>query len=86
MPTCMITRWLETSFRQLDQGEVDVCMAIDEMRKESASQKEAEVRKQVAIDLLKEGIDSVSFVSKISKLSEDAVRRLAKTIGIAVVS
>jgi predicted HTH domain antitoxin len=41
-------------------------------------------RERVAVDLLKEGGMSVSFISRISKLSEESVRNLAKSLGIAV--
>ena len=37
---------------------------------------------EVATDLLKKGIVSVPFISDISKLSEDAVRKLAKSMNI----
>lgn len=37
---------------------------------------------EVASDMLKEG-DSIAKVTRISKLSEDTVRNLAKTLGIA---
>ncbi len=43
-----------------------------------------EMAVEVATDLIKEGGLSASFISKISQLSEDAVRKLAKSMGIAV--
>lgn len=55
-----------------------------EGRLEGAKQKEAEVREQVATDLLKEGGMSASFIARISRLSEEAVRKLAKALGVAV--
>lgn len=55
-----------------------------EGRQEGAKQKEAEVREQVATDLLKEGGMSASFIARISRLSEEAVRKLAKALGVAV--
>ncbi|MBR1709691.1 MAG: hypothetical protein IJ719_12830 [Clostridia bacterium] len=39
---------------------------------------------EVATALLKEGGMSVAFIARISKLSEDAVRRLAKSHGVAL--
>ena len=52
--------------------------------KEGAKQKEAEVNERVATDLIKEGGLSASFIARISKLSEDAVQKLAKSMGMAV--
>ena len=51
---------------------------------EGAKLKEAEVNERVARDLLREGMTSVSFISRISRLSEDAVRKLAKMMEVAV--
>lgn len=39
---------------------------------------------EVASDMLKAGGMSVSFIAQISRLSEEAVRKLASTLGIAV--
>ena len=39
---------------------------------------------EVASDMLKAGGMSVSFIAQISRLSEEAVRRLASTLGIAI--
>ncbi len=62
--------------------------------KEDLETKEQEIRlmneqllrkdEQVATDLLKEGGMSASFVARISKLSEEAVRNLAKSLGLVV--
>ena len=57
---------------------------IAEGKREGAKLKEAEVNERVARDLLSEGMTSVSFISRISRLSEDAVRKLAKMMEIAV--
>ncbi len=57
---------------------------MKEGMREGARLKEAEVRDQVAADLLKEGGMTVSFIARISKLPEDAVRKLAKSMGVAV--
>ena len=42
-------------------------------------------RERVATDLIKEGGMSVSFIARISKLSEDSVRNLAKSLGMVVI-
>ena len=39
---------------------------------------------EVASDMLKAGGMSVSFIAQISRLSEEAVRKLASTLGIAI--
>ena len=57
---------------------------LEKERQEGAKVKEAEVRNQVASDLIKEGGLSASFIARISRLSEDAVRNLAKSLGIAL--
>ena len=56
----------------------------EEGLREGAKLKETEVNERVATDLLKEGSQTISFISKISKLSEDSVRKLAQSLGIAV--
>ena len=40
------------------------------------------MNERVATDLIKEGMPA-SFIAKISKLSEETVRKLAKSMGIA---
>ena len=57
---------------------------IAEGKREGAKLKDAEVNERVARDLLSEGMTSVSFISRISRLSEDAVRKLAKMMEVAV--
>ena len=57
---------------------------IKEGIKEGAKQKEAEVREQVAADMLKAGGMTASFIAKISRLPEEAVRNLAKALNVAV--
>ena len=39
---------------------------------------------EIASDMLKAGGMSVSFIAQISRLSEEAVRKLASTLGIAI--
>ena len=46
--------------------------------------KEAEVNKRVAEDMLKENLP-LATIAKISKLSEEAIRKLAKSLGLAIV-
>ena len=41
-------------------------------------------RERVATDMIIEGGVSVSYIARMSKLSEDTVRNLAKSLGIAV--
>ena len=41
-----------------------------------------EMQVEVASDMLKDGTQPVSYISKISKLSESAVRKLASQMGI----
>ena len=55
-----------------------------EARKEGINKGKKEKAIEVASDLIKEGGLSASFISRISKLSEDTVRNLAKSLGIAV--
>ena len=43
-----------------------------------------EERERMATALLKEGGMTISFISRISMLSEEAVQKLANTMGIAV--
>ena len=54
---------------------------MEKERQEGANQE----RERVASDLLKEGGLTVSFIARISKLSEEAVRKLAKAMGVAAV-
>ena len=56
-----------------------------EMEREEGREEGREERDiEVATDMIKEGGMSVSFIAKISKLSEDAVRKLAQSLGMAV--
>lgn len=41
-------------------------------------------RERVAVDMIKEGGLSASFIARISKLSEETVRKLAKSHGVAI--
>ena len=48
-----------------------------------AEKKEAEVNERVATDMLKEKLP-LKTITKISKLSEERIRQIAKSIGVAV--
>ena len=53
---------------------------LEEGREEGRNER----NKEVAADLIREGNMSASVIAKISKLSEDAVRSLAESLGISV--
>ena len=57
---------------------------LEKERQEAKKEGKKEKAIEVASDLIKEGGLSASFISRISKLSEDTVRNLAKSLGIAV--
>ena len=54
-----------------------------EERREASRETEAEVNERVAKDMLKDG-EPIPKIIKYSKLSEAAIRKLAKSIGVAV--
>ncbi len=56
---------------------------IDRYIKEGEARKEAEVNERVATDMLKERLP-LKTITKISKLSEERIRQIAKSIGVAV--
>ena len=51
---------------------------MEKERQEGAKQE----RERMAVDMIKEGNFSVSIISRLSKLSEEAVRKLANTMGV----
>ena len=55
-----------------------------EGRREGQQEGRQERSIEVASDMLKAGGMSVSFIAQISRLSEEAVRKLASTLGIAI--
>lgn len=57
-----------------------MCEVLDKLE----AKKEAQVRENVAMDMLKEGA-VLSVIERISKLSEEAIRAIAKKIGVEVV-
>lgn len=56
--------------------------AKQEGRIEGKREGRDEMQVEVASDILKDGTQPVSYISKISKLSESAVRKLASQMGI----
>ena len=60
--------------------EYNEAKVMEKERQEGANQE----RERVATDLLKEGGLTVSFIARISKLSEEVVRKIAKSMGVAV--
>ena len=53
------------------------------LRREERRETEKEIRESVATDMLKDG-EPIPKIIKYSKLSEAAIRKLAKSIGVAV--
>ena len=53
------------------------------LRREERRETEKEINERVASDMLKEG-EPIPKILKYSKLSEAAIRKLAKSIGVAV--
>ena len=72
---------------------VDMCAAIEAMRMEERQEGRAEGRKEgidlanerVARDMLQKKMFPLSVIAEISKLSEDVVRDIAKSLGIQLV-
>ena len=56
---------------------------IKEGEARGEARKEAEVNERVATDMLKERLP-LKTITKISKLSEERIRQIAKSIGVAV--
>lgn len=57
---------------------------MEKERQEGHREGRQERNIEVASDMLKAGGMSVSFIAQISRLSEEAVRKLASTLGIAI--
>ena len=64
-------------------GLKNMCNVIDEYIKMGAEKKEIEINERVAKDMLKEKMP-LETIKRISKLSEAHIRKLAKSIGAAV--
>ena len=54
-----------------------------EERREASRETESYVREEVAKDMLREKLP-LETIKRVSKLSETAIRKLAKSIGVAV--
>ena len=65
---------------------IDEYLAKGEKRGREKGKKigEAEANERVAIDMLKDN-ESIAKIKKYSKLPEAAIRKLAKSLGVAVV-
>ena len=61
----------------------NMCDVIDQYERIGADRREAEVNERVATDMLREG-EPISKIQKYSKLTESAIRTLAKKLNVAV--
>ena len=59
-------------------------MEREEGREEGQEEGRKERNVEIAPDMIKEDGMSVSLIARMSKLSEDAVRDLARSLGIAI--
>jgi hypothetical protein len=67
------------------EGEItNMCEVLDKIVERGVAQKEAQVREDVAITMLKEKA-KLSFIKFVSKLSEEDIRAIAKKIGVEIV-
>ena len=67
------------------EGEItNMCEVLDKIIAKNEAKKEAQVREDVAISLLEDGI-KLSAIMRATKLSEEAIRDIAKRIGVEVV-
>ena len=71
-------------YNNVEGGIRNMCDVIDRLEKMGVEKGKEERNVEVATDLIKAGQKNASFISNISKLSEDAVRKLAKTMGVVV--
>ncbi|MER2139478.1 MAG: hypothetical protein ABS965_05075 [Succiniclasticum sp.] len=58
-------------------------MEIQVMKRHVAEKAKEEEREAVAMEMIKEG-EPIDKISKYSKLTEAAIRKLAKSMGVAV--
>ena len=58
-------------------------MEIEMMKRRNAEKIEKEINERVATDMIKDG-KPLSEISKYSKLTEAAIRKIAKSMGVAV--
>ena len=61
-----------------------MCEVLDKIVAKGEAKKEAQVNERVAIDMLKEKMQ-LSIIERISKLSEETIRVIAKKINVEVV-
>ena len=54
------------------------------LRREERRETESTVREEVAKDMLREKLP-LETIKKVSRLSEDTIRKLAKSVGVAVI-
>ncbi|MBR5311383.1 MAG: Rpn family recombination-promoting nuclease/putative transposase [Clostridia bacterium] len=73
-------RFEEVANNSQEGEHTNMCEILDKLE----ARKEAQVNERVATDMLKEGA-ALSFIQRISKLSEEAIRAIAKKINVEVV-
>ena len=70
--------------REREKGRLEAHReGLKEGRKEGRLEAEKQLNERVATDMLKEG-EPIPKIVKYSKLSEAAIRKLAKSLGVAV--
>ena len=69
--------------KRIKGGEQDMSSIFDQYIKEGEARKEAEVNERVATDMLKKKYP-LDAIKDISRLSEAHIRKLAKSLGVAV--
>ena len=62
----------------------NMCDVMDRAEKIGGDMREAEVREQVATDLIKKGNMTAEFISDISKLSVKTIQKMAKAMGVVL--
>ena len=60
-----------------------MCDVLDRAEQRGGDLREAKVRESVATEMLKEKMP-LEMIKRISKLSEESIRKIAKNIGVAV--
>lgn len=62
----------------------NMCDVMDRAEKIGGDKREAEVREQVATDLIKKWNMTAEFISDISKLSVKTIQKMAKAMGVVL--
>ena len=76
-------RYLKAFYYDKVEGRIhNMCDVLDRVEKMGADKKEEQRNVEVATDLIKAGQKDPSFIARISKLSEEAVRKLATAMGV----